>query len=649
LFHLQVVCHKQWHRLALQQQEKSVGIEAPRGTIFDRSGQLLASSLPADSVCVNPHLVKDISVASTMLAGVLHMDRQELYGKIQAAAAEHHGFLWVKRKISKEELANLSSCFNLDGVEYRSESQRFYPKGTLAAHVLGSVDFKETGNAGIEMSLDRRLRGSPGRMILISDVRKRGIESQIVTEPRIGENLALTIDERLQYVAERELKTAVETNGCKTGSLVAMNPQTGEILALANYPTFDPNDPAPKGTDPARFDLAVSVPFEPGSVFKVITLSAALETTNLKPETIIPCGSGRINLFGRIIKDHNSYVSLSMADVLAKSSNIGAIQIGLKVGPERLLDYVRRFGFGSRTEVPLPAEARGRVRDLAHWTKSSIGSVAMGHEVSTTTVQLARACSVVANGGLLVEPRIISWRQQPGAKPVVEPAGTPQRVLRPETTATMKQMMERVVLVGTGTKARLDGYTCGGKTGSAQIFDFETGHYTHKYNASFMGFAPLSNPAIVVVVTLNGASKYGGAVAAPVFRQVAMEALRLLDVPKDLPDEPSPRNHRSAPINDLSIADLSTPPSPETPVAESVLSAGVVYGPPGPEDALAALNVYGPKVPNFQGRTMRNVMEECLARGLPVEVFGSGIARAQAPAPGSILSPGARVRVTFVR
>jgi cell division protein FtsI (penicillin-binding protein 3) len=415
-----------------------------------------------------------------------------------------------------------------------------------------------------------------------------------------------------------------------------MDPSTGEILALASYPAFDGNQPVSSEQDLAnRINHAVSAPFEPGSVFKVITVTAALETTPLRPETVIPCGRGRINLFGRVIHDHDSYAALPVSEVLAKSSNIGAIQIALRTGERNLLDYVRRFGFGRATGIPLPAESAGKVRDLENWGRSSIGSVAMGHELSVTTVQLAQAISVVANGGLLMKPRLVLRRQKPGQKPEMDVVEPPRRVVRPETAITMRQMMEGVVLHGTGKLARMDGYTAGGKTGSAQIFDPNCGCYKHVYNSSFAGFAPVGNPAIVVVVTINGAPEFGGAVAAPVFRAVATAALRLLDVPKDLPDAPPPREDEPVGFADLAIADLGSPaallPEPGIPASGGVFE------------------LWGPKVPDFSGKTMRTVLEESAALGLPVEVAGSGIVRGQAPPAGSILPHGERVRLQFAR
>jgi len=640
LFYLQVVCHRSYREQAENQQLKRLELPAPRGVIVDRSGRPLAMSLQADSVCINPRLVPDRTVAAEILARILGLDRNALFDKIQWAFEHRRGFLWVKRKLTPSESTRLKSL-GLDWISFRTESHRFYPKGALGAHLIGAVDFEEKGNLGLEYSLDGELRGRDGLARVLTDVKQRGIESQVFAEPEPGRNIALTIDERIQFIAERELKAAAEANRCKAGSVVVMDPHNGEILAMANHPGFDPNRPPQPGEDPSvRFNQAVSVPFEPGSVFKVITVSAALETTRLQPGTIIPCGGGRINLFGRVIHDHDPYGALTLADVLAKSSNIGAIQIALKAGDRNMLECIRRFGFGKPTGIPLPAESAGTVRELKLWSKSSIGSVAMGHEVSATTLQLAQAASVIASGGLLVKPRLILWRQRPGGPAEKARSDPPVRVLKPETAITMRQLMEGVVLRGTGKKARLNGYTAGGKTGTAQIFDRASGKYTHFYNASFVGFAPVTSPAIVVAVTLNGARKYGGVVAAPVFRHIALETLRLLDVPKDLPEGLFEADKEPVEENDLAIADLGSPAPPPLPPVPVL----PVATPAQPSNAVAA---FGPTVPGFQGKTMRAVFEEALALGLPVEIIGTGVARGQAPPPGSLLPAGQKIRVQF--
>jgi cell division protein FtsI (penicillin-binding protein 3) len=640
LVDLQIFDHEKYRKYADSQHIRKVEVQAARGAIYDRNEEPLAMSVQVDTVVVNPLRIPDPAVAADLLSAVLNMEAKPLLEKIQQAIDNKRGFLYVKRKVTDEESQKLRS-YNLDWIEFRTESARLYPKEERAAHIVGSVDHEERGNNGIELSLDKLLRGRPGVMRTQADVRHNVFDRKYFTDPQPGKNVTLTIDERIQYVAERELEKAVKENHCKTGSLVVMDPKTGEILAMTSYPSYNPNDRPEEGENLSnRLNLAVSAPFEPGSVFKVITIAAGLETTNIKPNTIIPCGNGRMTLFKRVIRDHNAYSALTVEDVLAKSSNIGAIQIGLKVGNQRLWEYIKRFGFGTRTGIPMPGESPGMLRNWQKWHPAAIGSIAMGHEIITTTVQLAQAASVVANGGMLVKPRLIAQASREGMPDEqIESVEPPKRVIKPETAITMRRMMEQVVLKGTGTKARLDGYTSGGKTGSAQIFDTAAHVYTHKYNASFMGFAPVNNPSIVVVVTLNGASKYGGAVAAPVFREVAGAALRFLDVPRDLPDGPQGTDEEEAPVNDLSLAELSIPIDGEE------LQQATVIGPSLPPEMIPT----GPKVPNFHGKTKRQVMEESSALGVRVEIAGAGIARRQEPAPGSVLRPGERVRVRFAR
>jgi cell division protein FtsI (penicillin-binding protein 3) len=502
LIQLQIVHHDEYKRLAEQQQQRVVEVQAPRGMILDRHGARLAMSLPVESVCIDPLRVRDVAVASDILSQILDLDAGDLLARMKSAVDNRRGFLWVKRKITPEEAQRLRDL-KLDWIEFRTETQRHYPNKSLAAHVIGGVDFEENGNGGIEQSLNEQLRGHAGELVLTADVQKRGFQSRMETEPQPGQDIHLTIDSSIQFVAEKELQKMVEFHHAKSGSVVAMDPRNGDIVAYANYPTYDPNV-RPKGQDmAAREDLAVAAPFEPGSVFKVITLSAALETTGLRPESMINCGGGQITLFGRTIHDHSRYGTLSMEDVLARSSNIGAINIGLTVGQAKLYEYIRRFGFGKRTGVPLPGESAGMVRPLNHWQRSSIGSVAMGHEIGVTALQLAQACSVIASGGFRMRPRLT----------LDTPVAEPVRVMRPEMAITMRRMMEGVVIkpYGTGHRyARIVGYTSAGKTGTAQIFDNRTHTYTHLYNASFMGFAPVTNPAIVVVVTINGTTGLAG-------------------------------------------------------------------------------------------------------------------------------------------
>jgi cell division protein FtsI (penicillin-binding protein 3) len=690
---LQVIDHDELARLAQQQQQRSKEIPALRGTILDRTGQPLAKSMPAESVCVNPQKISDPGMAADLLSRILDLDRRKVLEKIEAAELRGSGFLWIKRKVAAEEAERLRSL-KLDWVEFRPETLRFYPHRSLAAHVVGSMgitnaeDTVERGSAGIEASFDEELAGRPGLTRVFTDVKQNPYDAVETRKPEAGANITLTIDPNLQFDAEKELAKAVASSGAKTGSIVVLNPYNGEVLAMANYPTFDPNNaPTPEEPEGARSNLAITTPFEPGSVYKIITVASGLETTRLRPDSIINCGNGTINLFGRIFHDHSRYWSLSMQQVFEKSSNIGAIQIGLKVGERQLYNYSRNFGVGRKTGIELPGESAGMLRRVKDWTPSSIGSVAMGHEISTTSLQLAVAGAVIANGGMLVKPQIVLARQRAGGPAERINPEKPVRVVAPETAIIMRQMMEGVVLRGTGRGfANLKGYTSGGKTGSAQVFDLKARVYTHKYNASFVGFAPVVNPQIVIAVTLNntsgGSTGYGGPVAGPVFRDVATSALRMLDVPKDLPDTVISAARGITEINDLAIAGLGDGPvaensfdahdadtvrSPSTNAhnADDVHSRSVssVTQPPAPADVssdasdagrrpfLAAVAT-GPRVPDFRGMTLRAVLEESSARSLPVETFGApetGLVRNQDPPAGAVLPLGVRVRVQFAK
>ena len=636
---LQVVHHSHYASLARAHQEVSTQIPAPRGAIFDRLGQPLALSVPGYSVYINPRKV-DIASASDLLARILGLDHAGLYARMAQARANHHGDLLVARRITAEQLQLIREQ-PVGYIDVREEKERHYPNGGLAAHVLGSVDFAETGNAGVEKALDAELRGIPGKELDLTDVKGRPIDSEVSAEAHPGEPLTLTIDDRLQYLAETQLAAAVAAHNAASGSVVAMDPNTGDILALASYPTYDPNLPPGPGEAPtARQNHALSVPFEPGSVFKVITLSAALETTDLRPESPINCHGGVLQLPGRVIHDsHAGLGVIPMAEVLAKSSNVGAIQVGLRVGQQNMYEYVRRFGFGQRTGVQLPAESPGRFRKLEDWGTTSLASVAFGQEISVTTIQLAQAASAVANGGLLVKPRLILKK---GDKAL--PVERPVRILKPDNAFTMRQMMEGVVTHGTGTKARLAGYSVGGKTGSAQIYDYAARAYTHTYNGSFMGFAPLMNARIVVVVTLNGThgtAGFGGEAAAPVFKVVAGEALRLMDVPKDLPDEPEKLNVAKAKTRDVDAPPVDSAAPAFNPLDDQVADSAPAAAP--------APAYSGPQVPNFRGMTLRDVLEEAAAKGLRVVSNGSGIAGIQDPPAGSPLRENAAIRVVFAR
>ncbi len=659
LFQLQVLAHDDYVKRAKRQQEKVEPVDAPRGSIYDRNGQLLAISSVSHFAVVDPKRIPNKEIAAALLGKILGLDAGKLQLAIETAAQSRHrnGYFVVDQRVTAEQ-ADTLKAMDLDWLEIREGSVRTYPQSDVAAHVIGNVDAEGKGAAGIELKLNNDLAGTPGLMRFERDGREASYSSEIVKQPVMGKNVGLTIDREVQFVAKEALRDAVIANHAEHGSVVAMIPATGEILALENYPTYDLNEHLLPGEKPTgREDLAVVAPFEPGSVFKVITLSAALETTNLRPESIINCGNGSITIFGRVVHDHKSYPALSMEDVLAYSSNIGAIRIGMQVGNKNLYDYIRRFGFGHRTGIELPAEAPGLLRPLKRWQPTSIGSVPMGHEIAVTSVQLAQAGSVIANGGLLVHPHLVAWRQAPGEERVYTklPSPPPTEVLTPQTVMTMRMMMRRVITEpgGTGHHLHVAGYTIAGKTGTAQIFDYAHHVYTHKYNASFMGFAPLENPSVVVVVTITGTTGiagYGGSAAGPVWMKVMSTALRRLGVIRDVPLEiddliakqkaAEDKLHRKDSDADT-VAALSTPPSlDEMREASGQMAETSVQENIDPD---------APKVPNFVGKTVQDVMEQAAADGVEIDMSGDGLARAQTPAAGALLLPREHIQVRFAR
>jgi cell division protein FtsI (penicillin-binding protein 3) len=656
LFDLQVMAHDDLAKRARRQQQKLELVEAPRGSIFDRNGNLLAISSPSHFVVVDPKRIPDKATAAALLAGVLSIDPKRLQAALETAAASkrHNGYFVVDQHVTEDQAATLRDM-KLEWLEIRQGSLRSYPNGDVAAHVIGNLNAAGQGVAGVELKLNKELRGTPGEIRVEQDGKEDSYSSEVVKEAAPGNDIGLTIDRQLQYIAKETLRDAVVKNHADHGSLIAMNPNTGEILALENYPTYDLNERLLPGEKPTgREDLAVVAPFEPGSVFKVVTLSAALETTDLRPDSIINCGNGSIKIFSRVVHDHKSYSVLPMRDVLAYSSNVGAIRIGMQVGYKNLYEYIRRFGFGSRTGIELPAEAPGLLRPLKRWQPTTIGSIPMGHELAVTSVQLAQAGSVIANGGFLVHPTIVAWeRSHDGVKHSFKPPDPP-RVLRPKTVALMRSMMRSVVTEeeGTGHHIHVPGYAFAGKTGTAQIYDYAHHIYTHRYNASFIGFAPLESPSVIVVVTISGTTGiagYGGQAAGPVFENVMQTAMQRLGIARDQPEDidelmakekaASKDKTRSKERDDVALAELNPPTAQEMQQASGDTAS----------EQLVAADSDAPKAPNFVGKTVKDVIEEATATGIEVDLFGDGMARAQSPMAGAVLLPGEHIAVRFAR
>ena len=432
---------------------------------------------------------------------------------------------------------------NLRGIYVQKEPERVYPQRMLASHVVGYVNVDQQGQGGIEYSLDKLIRGKPGRTLVTKDARRRGVDrSEVAAQP--GANVTLTIDENIQYIVEKELAAAINDTQALSGSIVVEDPNSGELLAVANWPNFDSNDPSAVTDDP-RMNRAVAAAYEPGSTFKVITLASAFENGVANPSDMVDCQNGSIVVAGRLIHDWHPFGTLSVAQVLEHSSDVGSIKVALRDGAANLYQTARKFGIGELTGVDLPGENRGILRSLEHWTPSSIGSIAIGQEVSVTPVQMTRVISAVANGGLLYRPHVLKSVGNGPANGVERASDTepaPRRVLDPKIAATMRELMAGVVLEGTGTPAALNGWTDAGKSGTAQKIDPATGRYSpDKYIASFVGFAPVNDPAITILVVLDSpvGAHHGGDVGGPVFRRVAEQVLQYLDTPHDIPVVPA--------------------------------------------------------------------------------------------------------------
>ena len=462
------------------------------------------------------------------------------YNVVLADCRAHKTFCWVARKANDETIERINSL-KLQGIHFQKEPKRFYPARDLAAQVLGSVGMEDSGQSGIEHAFDDELRGHPGKMFISVDARKKWF-ADVETQPDPGDNLVLTIDKNIQYIAEKELEQAIHDTQAIAGTVIVENPHTGEILALANRPTFNPNL-RKQITPGALTNRAVSYVYEPGSTFKLVTISAALEEKLTNPNEVFDCQMGSIVYNGMRIRDSKPHGLLPVWGVLAESSDVGSIKIALRLGEDRFYKYIRAFGFGQQTGIELPGETRGMTKPVSRWSKVSIAAISMGQEIGISPIQLTSLISTFANDGVWVAPRILTGTVQPQGTPqtVAFHPGASHRVISSYTAAEMRSMMQKVVLEGTGRKAILEGYTSAGKTGTAQKVDPATGAYSKtKYIGSFAGFAPLNNPQIVVAVILDSAVglHQGGQVSAPVFKRISQQVLEYLHVPHDLPLAP---------------------------------------------------------------------------------------------------------------
>jgi cell division protein FtsI (penicillin-binding protein 3) len=645
-------------------------------------------SIDVDSVFAVPSEVHDQETTAVILGRVLDMAPQEIVARLQS----NRNFAFIKRKID-EETANRVRELNLRGIYFRKEPKRFYPKRELAAQVLGYVGMDDEGLGGLERQFDDDLRGIPGQELISIDARRKWF-SRVEKPPDPGQNLVLTIDQTIQYIAEKELDQGMADTKAIAGTVVVENPRTGEILALVNRPTFNPNVFNSVPTEALK-NRAVSDIYEPGSVFKIVTYSAAIDQHVVTPDDKVDCQHGSINVFGMQIHDHESLGVITIAEALAHSSDVAAIKVGMKLGDQRLYHYIHDYGFGQQTGIELPGETRGMAKPVNRWSKVSIGAISMGQEIGVTPLQTISLVSTIANDGVYTPPRIVAGELPPDSKalPVVFHPAQQHRVVSAMTAVQMKKMMEGVVLFGTARRAILEGYTIAGKTGTAQKVEPGTGAYSKtKYVASFIGFTPVNTPAITIAVILDSpvGLHQGGQVCAPVFKRIAQQVLEYLHVPHDLDVKTAQRqtllatakdsdltdespDHLGAPVEEDATSATSTTanatqptnanqPAPTAeakpvatalaqPATETALTGTVAptsQSVTAPPNGTVILDVdSGTVVPSFLGKPLRLAVEIAQQSGLEINAIGSGIAREQWPAPGSRLTSGEHITVRF--
>ena len=636
---------------ARQQQQNSIETSPQRGELLDRQERQLARSVQTVSLFLDPDGLdaETLDRTAQQLAKALGLKHADLAKEFHEAREEKRRFVWVARRLDAD-LGNKIAAMNLPGIQTRLEPKRYYPNGPLAAHVLGYVGLDGQGLGGVEQFHNSKIAGEPGRLFLEKDANGKPYESyEIASKP--GQTVVLTIDQSIQYQAEQALLAAVQRSRAKSGTVIVLEPRSGEILALANAPTFDPNKVADAKPE-TRSNWALQNIYEPGSTFKVVAFSAALEKGLAKVDERIDCQMGAITVAGRVVRDHTAFGTLTVAEALAKSSNVAAIKLGIRVGDPTMYDYIKRFGFGSRTGIELPGETAGLLRKVERWQASSIGSIAIGQEIGVTPVQMVAAFGALANDGVRVAPHLIREVRDAQGNVVYRAQPEQRRVINAETAIAIRGMLEEVTLRGTAKLAQLDGYSAAGKTGTAQKIDPKTRSYSAtKHVASFVGFAPVSNPqvAIIVVIDEPAGAYHGGDVAAPIFREVAEQILPGLGVMPDIEVKSVPELVAQVNEDPERAAKLRDEQVQAEQQRKATLPTVDSNGGRGGEVVYAVATKKAMLMPDLRGRSVRDVARTCAQLGLQVEARGEGRVLKQNPSAGMEVSTGQLVYVDFGR
>ena len=612
---------RHWHALAAGQRDSTQVLHPRRGPILDRTRQPLAVSVEHESIYAVPQDVADPLRTTAELGRTLGLDiaaRRHLLASLQSGKS----FVWVKRKVALEVTQSVRDL-QLDGIRFLPETRRYYPQRELAAHVVGFVNLDNEGGGGIEYAFDEVIRGKEEKVIVQRDAKRRPVGHQVRPSTE-GHTVVLTLDHAIQHAAETELERAMTETAATAGVVVVMDPRNGEILAMTNRPTFNPNKRL--GGSDRWTNRALVFAYEPGSIFKVITAAAALDQRVVRGDDMIDCGGGFIEISGQRINDHHVYWSLPFREVIARSSNVGVIRVARQLGHKLFEQYVRDFGFGEPTGVELPGESKGIFRENDVRGAYSLASMSFGQGLSVTALQMTAAMGAVASGGYLMKPLIVQRIENPDGEAVEQRiAQRVRRVLQPSTVDSLTEILKGVVRDGTGRRAAVPGYTVAGKTGTAQMIDPRTGGYSMvDHVASFVGFVPASRPALVILVSLErprGVYNEGGEVAAPVFSRIAAQALRRLAVS---PDDPSRVLRPSVDPGPLLTA-AATAPKP----VHAVRRDGAM--------------------PSLVGMSAREAAAVAVRHGLMVDLEGSGRVVDQRPEAGQAVEPGQTCHLVLQR
>jgi cell division protein FtsI (penicillin-binding protein 3) len=631
LAELQLAQGGRYRARAQRQQERRIEVSPLRGSIFDREGRPLAVSVEASSVYAIPDEVRNPAATARVLAR--HFGQSE--AAIIARLTQKKGFVWLARKLDRSAAIALAAE-KIAGVHFVTETKRSYPKGRLAANVLGYVGTDDKGLGGLEHFYDSTIRGKPGEIVALTDARRSTYgeaEAPSGRPPEEGASLFVSLDSGIQFAVERELAAAVAEAQAKSGVAILLDPSDGAILAMATVPSFDPNDYG-RSTGESRRNRAIADAYEPGSTFKMVTGSLALENSLVTLDELIDTGNGTIRVGNTTISEHDrkQFGSLTLAGIFEHSSNVGIIRIGLRLGPARLWRGATALGVGRASGVDLPGENAGIFRRPERWSGLSNAMISMGQEVSVTPLQLARVAAAIANGGRLVQPRLVRRIVHPDGRVEDIVPSPPQRVLSEATARTVRDLLVGVVLRGTGKKAAIPGFVVAGKTGTAQKAGIG-GYQRGRYVSSFVGFAPSENPRIVGLVLIEepkGGRYYGGDIAAPVFSRVVSQALGILRV--------GPEEQR---LPETLLASISTEkihyPEGVVPVSvRSTIELPPLLLPAEPPPAASD------GVPSAIGLSARQALALFARNGLAARIEGSGFVVAQNPAPG------ARVRTASI-